>query len=96
MFLKNGRASLLGLDLDSRGPLFAGGLWRLLLLLTMLAPELRASTDSSISGTVTDPKGQAISGAAVTVIEVNTNVKQTTATDSKGFLFSDGTGCRPL
>ncbi|MGO9936579.1 MAG: carboxypeptidase regulatory-like domain-containing protein [Terracidiphilus sp.] len=85
MFLKNGRASLLGLDLDSRGPLFTGGLWRLLLLLTMLAPELRASTDSSISGTVTDPKGQAISGAAVTVIELNTNFKQTTATDSKGF-----------
>jgi hypothetical protein len=51
----------------------------------MLAPGLRAATGGSISGTVTDPKGLAVSGATVTVIELNTNLKQTTATDSKGF-----------
>jgi hypothetical protein len=54
-------------------------------LLTMLAPGLRAATDGSISGTVTDPKGLAVSGATVTVIELNKNLKQTMTTDSKGF-----------
>ena len=85
MFLKNGRVSLFGLDLDFRGLIFTGRSCCLLLLLAMLAPGLRAATGSSISGTVTDPKGLAVSGAAVTVIEQNTNLKQTTATDSKGF-----------
>jgi hypothetical protein len=85
MFFKNGRTSLFRLDLDCRGSFFTGRLCFLLLLLTMLAPGLRAATGGSISGTVTDPKGLAVSGAAVTVIELNTSLKQTTATDSKGF-----------
>ena len=34
---------------------------------------------------MTDPKGLVVNGASVTVTEVDTNVKQTTTTDSKGF-----------
>jgi hypothetical protein len=57
----------------------------LLLLGSLLAPELWAATGGSISGTVTDPKDLAVGGARVTVTELNTNVRQTTTTDSKGF-----------
>src|SRR5580658_2908398 len=57
----------------------------LLLLFAMLAPKLWAIAGGSISGTVTDPKGLALNGATVTLTEVDTNVKQTTTTDSKGF-----------
>ena len=57
----------------------------LLLLLATIAPSAWAATGGSISGTVTDRKGLAVKGAIVTVTEVDTNAKQTTATDSKGF-----------
>jgi hypothetical protein len=50
-----------------------------------MAPGLWAATGGSISGTVTDPKSLAVSGARVTVLELNTNITQTTTTDSKGF-----------
>jgi hypothetical protein len=82
---KTGRTLLFG-----RG--FQFGAWfsttsacRLLLVLAISAPGLRAATGGSISGTVTDPKGLAVNGAKVTVTELNTNVRQTTATDAKGF-----------
>src|ERR1700722_15916837 len=57
----------------------------LLFLLATIVPAAWAATAGSISGTVTDPKGLVVNGATVTVTEVNTNVKQTTTTDSKGF-----------
>jgi hypothetical protein len=57
----------------------------LLFLLATIAPGAWAATAGSISGTVTDPKGLLVNGATVTVTEVNTNVKETTSTDSKGF-----------
>ena len=57
----------------------------LLFLLATIAPVAWAATAGSISGTVTDPRGLVVNGATVTVTEVNTNVKQTTTTDSKGF-----------
>jgi hypothetical protein len=58
----------------------------MLFVLATLAPaSWAAATGGTISGTVTDPKGLAVNGATVTVTEINTNVKQTTTTDSKGF-----------
>jgi len=57
----------------------------LLFLLATFVPAAWAATSGTISGTVTDPKGLAVNNATVTVTEVDTNVKQTTTTDSKGF-----------
>ena len=57
----------------------------LALLLFLYIPVLRAEVGGDISGTVTDPQGLVLPGAKVTAIELNTNVKQTTVTDDRGF-----------
>src|SRR3984957_15111633 len=47
-------------------------------------PGLWAGAGGSISGTVTDPNGLAVSAAAVTVISTATNIRQSARTDSGG------------
>ena len=85
MLPKTGRPPLFGFDFQRRAWFPTKNVCCLLLLLALMAPGLWAATGGSISGTVTDPKGLAINGAKVTVTELNTNVRQTTTTDSKGF-----------
>jgi hypothetical protein len=46
---------------------------------------LRASDGGSLLGTITDPIGAAVPGAKVTATETATAVKQTIATDGRGF-----------
>ena len=61
----------------------------LLLAILPLVP-VRAGTGGSISGTVLDPQGAVISGARVTVRNLETNVAQTAVTDMKGiYSFRD-------
>jgi hypothetical protein len=58
------------------------------LLVTALVTQagaLLAADGGSILGTVTDPRGAAIPGAMVTVIETASGVKQSLSTDSRGF-----------
>ncbi len=59
---------------------------RLILLFALLAatPTLKAQTTSSLSGSVVDPSGAAVSGAAVTVRNENTGATRTTDTNSNG------------
>ena len=85
MLPKTGRPPLFGFDFQRRAWFPTKNVCCLLLLLALMAPGLWAATGGSISGTVTDPKGLAVNGAKVTVTELNTNVRQTTTTDSKGF-----------
>jgi hypothetical protein len=85
MFHKNGRTTLFEFDLRQRAWFLSTRACCLLLFLAIMAPGLWAATGGSISGTVTDPKSLAVSGAKVTVLELNTNLRQTTTTDSKGF-----------
>jgi hypothetical protein len=54
-------------------------------LLALLALPLWAGDGGSLLGTVTDPSGTAIAGAHVTATETATAVKQTVATDGRGF-----------
>jgi hypothetical protein len=54
--------------------------------MTMLpVPHAWAAIGGSISGTVTDPNGLPVAGAHVTVLQLDTNIKQAATTDSKGF-----------
>jgi hypothetical protein len=55
------------------------------IVLALLAWSLRASDGGSLLGTITDPNGAAIPGALVTATEAGTAVKQTIATDGRGF-----------
>src|ERR1700678_1895254 len=56
-----------------------------LTLLAFLAWTLSASDGGSLLGTITDPNGAAVPRANVTAIETATAVKQTIATDGRGF-----------
>jgi hypothetical protein len=53
-------------------------------LILLCASCAFGQVSASISGTVTDPSGAAVSGAAVTVRNVNTGVVRDTATDNSG------------
>ncbi len=57
------------------------------IVLGLLAWSLRASDGGSLLGTITDPNGAAIPGATVTATAAGTAVKQTIATDGRGFYF---------
>ena len=52
---------------------------------SLSAIVLWASVGGSISGTVKDPSGSVVSGANVTVMEINTGLSHQTRTDSKGY-----------
>src|SRR5580704_2681430 len=54
------------------------------LLLVSLEPLTAQTTTGSIVGTVTDHSGAAVPGAAVTVINVDTNIATKTTTDTSG------------
>ena len=54
-------------------------------LLALLASTLWAGDGGSLLGTITDPSGKAIPGANVTATETATAVRQTIATDARGF-----------
>ena len=71
----SGRLSAIG-----RGVLFL-----FLVLPCVLTPALRAGYGGSLSGTISDPSGKALPGAKVTATETSTAVKQSIATDSRGF-----------
>jgi hypothetical protein len=58
------------------------GLW---LLLTLFAVSALAGPDGSVSGTITDASGGVIPKAMVTAKNVDTGIRQTVTTDSKGF-----------
>jgi hypothetical protein len=57
----------------------------LLVLLPLLAVSAWAGVGGSISGTVTDPSGAVVPKATVTAANTDTGVRQTVATDDKGF-----------
>ena len=57
----------------------------ILLTLVLSLRVLLAEVGGGISGTVTDQQGLLVRGAKVTVVELDTNLKQTATTDSKGF-----------
>lgn len=58
-------------------------------LLCMVGAQAQATT-ASISGTITDPSGAVLSGAAVTVANASTGISSVQKTDNKGyFLFPD-------
>jgi len=62
---------------------FVSSCW--LVIIIALAAPVWAATGGDISGTVTDPQGLLIRGAAVAARELSTNIRQTTSTDGKGF-----------
>jgi len=55
------------------------------ILFGLLGWPLWASDGGSLLGTITDPNGAAVPGASVTAAETSTGVKQTIATDNRGF-----------
>jgi hypothetical protein len=63
-----------------------------LLLVTMFLPlALSAQSDlSSISGTITDPSGAVVAGAAVTLINESTGVIRATTANRSGFYTVSG------
>jgi hypothetical protein len=66
-------------------PHLAGALAFLVLLLAGVASlHAQLSTQATITGTVTDPKGLVVSGAAVTLTDDATNVSTVTKTNSDG------------
>ena len=56
----------------------------LLLLVISIAGVLRAQSDASISGSVSDPSGGAVPGAAVSIRNVETGAGRTLSTDEAG------------
>jgi hypothetical protein len=56
-----------------------------LTLTLLLATNARAGVGGSISGTVTDSSGAAVVKAVVTATNADTGIRQTTATDDRGF-----------
>jgi Carboxypeptidase regulatory-like domain/TonB dependent receptor len=54
-------------------------------LLGLLGWSLWASDGGSLLGTITDPMGAAVAGAKITATETASGVKQTIATDTRGF-----------
>lgn len=64
----------------------------LMLLVTLLMTSLAVSAQTSrgtVSGTVTDPTGAVISGANVTLTNIQTNLDRTTVTNDEGFYRFD-------
>ena len=58
---------------------------RLVFLTLLAAGSLLSQADrGTITGAVTDPNGAAVAGARVTVVNVDTRVKQTTTTTAAG------------
>ncbi len=55
-----------------------------LLLVSSGAPGLLAQASAGLTGTVTDPNGSVIAGAAVTIVSKGTQVKTTRVTSSAG------------
>ncbi len=53
-------------------------------ILMFLPPLIEAQVTASVSGTVVDASGSAVSGAAVTVTSLETGGRRTTTTDSSG------------
>ncbi len=62
----------------------------LLILLPWFVISLRAGVGGSISGTVTDISGAVIPKATVTATNIDTGIRQTTASDAKGFYSFPG------
>jgi outer membrane receptor protein involved in Fe transport len=63
-----------------------------MLLVTLLVTSLAGSAQTSrgtVSGTVTDPTGAVISGATVTLTNIQTTVERTTVTNDEGFYRFD-------
>jgi hypothetical protein len=60
-------------------------LFRLLLIFGIVTSNAWANDKGTLSGTVTDPTGLAVSNATVTATQLSTNLKATTKTDTKGF-----------
>ena len=69
-------------ELPANRPLGLSVLYYFGLLLCSLSAW--ASVGGSISGTIKDPSGAAISGASVALLNINTGVRQTTTTGSRG------------
>jgi len=64
--------------------------WGALILLAALSCSVFAQNSSSITGTVKDPAGAVVPGAAVTAIEQNTGLRQSVTTAGEGnFVFLD-------
>src|SRR5258708_15006910 len=60
-------------------------LWlRLTLLFVAAIPILAQQTTATLVGTVTDPSNSAVSGGAVTVVNLKTGVRRESKTDSTG------------
>lgn len=59
-------------------------LFLLVFVVLALASAATAQVSASLSGTVTDPSGAAVSGAAVTVKDMHTEVQRDTVTDAAG------------
>ena len=59
--------------------------WMVLFVALSCAPNMHAQgTAGSITGTVTDPTGVLVPGAAITVTNEGTQATRTAETDSKG------------
>src|SRR5882724_5454689 len=62
----------------------------LLLVLFLVVPANAQTFRGAINGTVTDPSGASVPGAAVKATEVSTNIDHNTTTSSEGqFSFQD-------
>jgi hypothetical protein len=57
----------------------------LLLVLVLISPESQAQFRSAIEGTVTDPSGEIIPEAQVTIVNVEIGISQTTKTNTAGY-----------
>jgi hypothetical protein len=57
----------------------------IIVIFALLGSALWAGDGGTLLGTITDPSGRAIAGAKVTATETATAVKQTIATDGRGF-----------
>ncbi len=62
----------------------------MVILLPWFVVSLRAGVGGSISGTVTDISGAVIPKATVTATNIDTGIRQTTASDAKGFYSFPG------
>ena len=62
----------------------SGKFFKALVLLLVTAATCHAQFNASVQGSVLDPKGAVVAGAAVTLVNVDTGVTQKTVTDSAG------------
>lgn len=70
---------------ESRDPQWCAIRWLLVVTLSFAVSSAMASTGGSISGVVKDVTGGVIPDATVTALNTATGIKQTTATDARGF-----------